>query len=475
MNKYLIVLLALFFSCKQHYTTDNYIISNVNIIDPIDGLKENVSIEIKGNRIIKIGDTELSTSVNKVIDGTGKYIIPGLWDCHVHLAFFEDLSKHMPEMFLSQGITSLRDTGGDFTFLDSIRQRSVKRKSIFPRIKIAGPLIDGNYSVYNGDPLPKISIRTRNVPETIRETEKLVSGGVDFLKAYEMLSPKQFEAVAKIAKKNNLRLAGHVPLSMDIVSATKLGLNSLEHLKNIELSSTSDSDSLLAQRRKMLENPDILPGVRLRGKIHSAQKMYAIKNIDSSAYKKVIENIKKYNAYQGPTLSIYKVPTYKIFKQPFWKKSFDLLPKSTREIWINREKRSSKEISPDQKLFSDWIQKTTGDINKAKIPILAGTDTPLGFLTPGFSLHYELELMVASGLTNLEAIATATINPSKYFRMQDSLGLLKPNFIADLIILNTNPLDEISNTKDIFAVIKDGNYLERKSLDSIQKSISDSR
>ena len=109
---------------------------------------------------------------------------------------------------------------------------------------------------------------------------------------------------------------------------------------------------------------------------------------------------------------------------------------------------------------------------KAKIPLMAGTDTPLGYLTPGFSLHYELELMVECGLSELESLATATLQPAKYFRMQDSLGLVKKDYIADLILLNENPLEDIANTKDIFAVIKDGNFIDKARLDQIQKEIS---
>ena len=109
---------------------------------------------------------------------------------------------------------------------------------------------------------------------------------------------------------------------------------------------------------------------------------------------------------------------------------------------------------------------------KAKIPLMAGTDTPLGYLTPGFSLHYELELMVESGLSELESLVTATYQPAKYFRMEDSLGLVKKDFIADLLLLSENPLDNIAHTKDIFAVIKDGNFIDKSSLEQLQTKVS---
>ena len=473
---YGLLLIGLLLSCNSEiYFEDAYCIQNVNVIDPLDGLKKGMNVVIKGNKIHQIGMVgalKLSPK-NKIIEGTDKYLIPGLWDSHVHFYFDQQLALHMPELFLSNGITSVRDTGGAFHYVDSIRKNALKHPKTHPRVKIAGPLIDGNFNVYDGSVLPELSIRTRDVSESIAETEKLVSMGVDFLKAYEMLSTQQFEAIAAIAAREKLRLAGHVPLSMEITHAMSLGLNSLEHIKNLELGAAKNSDSMLLARRKMLQNKSLLSGRQLRAKIHRAQKQFAIDHITTDTYQKILDTIKKYDSYQVPTLSIYKVPIYKIFREPFWRKSFELLPKTTRDQWEKNLLGSNDKINPKQKKFSDWVQKTTGAMAKAEIPLMAGTDTPLGYLTPGFSLHYELELMVESGLSELESLVTATLQPAKYFRMEDSLGLVKKDYIADLLLLHKNPLDNIAHTKDIFAVIKDGNFIDKSSLDQLQKEISE--
>lgn len=473
---YVLLLMGLLLSCRSEiYFEGAYCIENVNVIDPLEGLKKGVNIVVKGNkihRIEKVGELKLSPK-NIIIEGTDKYLIPGLWDSHVHFYFDQQLALHMPELFLSNGITSVRDTGGAFHYMDSIRQNALMHPKTHPRVKIAGPLIDGNFNVYNGSVLPELSIRTRDVRESIAETEKLVAKGVDFLKAYEMLSPEQFEAIAAIAAREKLRLAGHVPLSMEITHAISLGLNSLEHIKNLELEAVKNSDSMLLARRNMLQNKSLLSGRQLRANIHRAQKQFAVDHIAPDAYQNILDTIKKYDSYQVPTLSIYKVPIYKIFREPFWRKSFELLPKTSRDQWEKNVASSNQEINPQQKKFSDWIQKTTGAMAEAEIPLMAGTDTPLGYLTPGFSLHYELELMVESGLTELQALATATLQPAKYFRMEDSLGLVKKDYIADLILLNENPLEDIARTKDIFAVIKDGNFIDKARLDQLQKEISE--
>ena len=470
------LMIGLLLSCRSEiYFEGAYCIKNVNVIDPLEGLKKGVNVVVKGNkihRIGKVGELKLSPK-NVIIDGKNKYLIPGLWDSHVHFYFDQQLALHMPELFLSNGITSVRDTGGAFHYMDSIRQNALMHPKTHPRVKIAGPLIDGNFNVYNGSVLPELSIRTRDVRESIAETEKLVVKGVDFLKAYEMLSPEQFEAIAAIAAREKLRLAGHVPLSMEITHAISLGLNSLEHIKNLELEAVKNSDSMLLARRDMLHNKSLLSGRQLRANIHRAQKQFAVDHIAPYTYQNILDTIKKYNSYQVPTLSIYKVPIYKIFREPFWRKSFELLPKTTRDQWEKSLLGSNDKINQAQKAFSDWIQKTTGAMAEAEIPLMAGTDTPLGYLTPGFSLHYELELMVESGLTELQALTTATLQPSKYFRMEDSLGLVKKDYIADLILLNENPLEEIARTKDIFAVIKDGNFIDKARLDQLQKEISE--
>ena len=470
------LMMGLLLSCRSEiYFEGAYCIKNVDVIDPLEGLKKGVNVVVKGNKILrigKVGELKLSPK-NVIIEGKDKYLIPGLWDSHVHFYFDQQLALHMPELFLSNGITSVRDTGGAFHYMDSIRQNALMHPKTHPRVKIAGPLIDGNFNVYDGSVLPELSIRTRDVRESIAETEKLVAKGVDFLKAYEMLSPEQFEAIAAIAARENLRLAGHVPLSMEITHAISLGLNSLEHIKNLELEAVKNSDSMLLARRDMLHNKSLLSGRQLRANIHRAQKQFAVDHIAPYTYQNILDTIKKYNSYQVPTLSIYKVPIYKIFREPFWRKSFELLPKTTRDQWEKSILGSNDKINQAQKAFSDWIQKTTGAMAKAEIPLMAGTDTPLGYLTPGFSLHYELELMVESGLTELQALTTATLQPAKYFRMEDSLGLVKKDYIADLILLNENPLEEIARTRDIYAVIKDGNFIDKARLDQLQKEISE--
>ena len=447
----------IFLACDV--SSEKILIHNVNVINPLDGISKNTNVEISNNKISSVGK-KTSIFYSKKIDGSGKYLIPGLWDSHVHLYFDQEMANDMPMLFLKFGITSIRDTGGDFNFLDSIKKLSEKYSKSYPRLKISGPLIDGKFNVYNGERLPNLSVKTENVKETENVVNKLIASGADFLKAYEMLSPEQFEIIMKIAKKKKINVTGHIPLSMDIETASNLGLNSLEHIKNLELWATKDKNELLKVRRGMMKNTRNLSGLNLRGMIHNTQKNYAINNLDKDETIKIYEALAKNNTWQIPTISIYKVPIYKIFKDDYWIENLKYLPEKTREIWEERINFSNKNINPKQKDFSDWVQRTTKEMHDYGIEFMAGTDTPLGFLIPGFSLHIELELLVESGMSELDAIKTATINPSRYFNMENYLGLIKEGYIADLILLNTNPLENIKNTLDISLVVKDGKVYE---------------
>ena len=484
--KKLLFLCLLLASCDnvEEYYEDAYCIENINIIDAKQGLKENMTIIISKNEIIKIEKTSnfnLSKK-NNIINGSGKFLIPGLWDSHVHFAFEEELASSMFNLFMAYGITSVRDTGGEINFLKEWKDKSKTNPDLYPRVKIAGPLIDGKFNVYNGNSVsfPPLSVRTASVKETEVQVKELIENGVDFLKAYEMLTPEQFGVITKIAKENGLKVSGHIPLSMDVITASNIGLNSIEHLRNIEMSSTSNMEELLTIRRNALENKKGLLGSSLRTSLHKSQRMSSIKNIDSIQLKKVLNVLAKNNTWQIPTLILYTGWAYQLYKGLEWRSTFDFLPIEIKEKWnsqidivessvLNADYTKDISGNSERKDFADWGQSMTRLMNKMDITFMAGTDTPIGWQTPGYSLHNELEMLVKSGFTSLEAIEAATYNPALYFNMEDKLGLIKEGYIADLIILSDNPLNNISNTKKIETVIKNGNLMNREFLNSLLK------
>tara|TARA_B110000008_G_scaffold130555_1_gene132764 strand:- start:62 stop:1543 length:1482 start_codon:yes stop_codon:yes gene_type:complete len=460
-------------SNERLFFEDAYVIENVGIIDPIDGLELNMSVVIKENKILDIFKTSeiVLSPKNKVHKGTNKFIIPGLWDSHIHFAFEKDLATSMPNLFLYHGITSLRDTGGEFDFVNKFKQEAISNPKTKSRVKIAGPLIDGKFNVYDGSNIyfPKLSIQNIDNNQLERNVRLLIDKKVDFLKAYEMLSPAQFKILSNLAKENNLKLTGHVPLSMSVIEASNLGLNSMEHLRNLELSMTEMSEKLFQERKNLLLNKSSIKGSELRSLIHSKQRMKSINDLDSIKINNVIDALIKNDVWQIPTLILYKNFANKTFKNPDYLQFLNLLPEERKEEWIKKINAIDNVISKDVVEYTVWSKKMVDFMHDRGISFMAGTDTPIGFLIPGLSLHQEIQELYESGLSELEAIQTATINPAKYFNLENSLGRIKSGFIADLIILDKNPLESISNTKSIHAVIKEGHLMNRSYLDSLMK------
>ena len=138
-----------------------------------------------------------------------------------------------------------------------------------------------------------------------------------------------------------------------------------------------------------------------------------------------------------------------------------------KQKWIKEISETDTIIDKNSLRYSKWLEEATGKLHKKNVPFMAGTDTPIGYLIPGRSLHIELEVMVESGFSNLEAIKSATVNPAKFFGLDNKEGRIKDGYKADLVILNSNPLDDISTTPDIYGLIKNGEFLSRESLDSL--------
>ena len=469
-------LVFLFFniiSCSNQVTIpeDSYVIKNISIVDPIDGLQSNKHVVITDDIITMILDNndEIIAKDDNTIDATGKYLIPGLWDAHIHFSFDTSLAPYMPGLFLAHGITSVRDTGGPIDFVVRMKDLSLKDSIKNPNVYIAGPLIDGTPNVYNNSSpsFPLLSIENNDIIEIESNVLGIVDKEVNFLKAYEMLTENQFLALMRIAKKRNLNVTGHIPLSMTLFSAIDSGLNGIEHLRNLALSVASNSDELYKERLELLKNPDDLPGSDLRSLIHSKQRMRALDSIDYNKFEEAADLLASKNVWQTPTLFLYRNFSRKIFKDPSFIKELNKLPSQTKQKWIKEISDIDTIVDKSGLRYSKWLEEATGKLHKKNVPFMAGTDTPIGYLIPGRSLHIELEVLVESGFSNLEAIKSATVNPATFFGLEDKVGQIKSGHRADLVILNSNPLDMIRNTQDISAVIKNGHLLSRESLDSL--------
>ena len=433
-------------------------ITNVTLIDAADGLRANYSVFIQGDQIVAVEPgtkpgQENSRQARQSVDGTGKYLIPGLWDMHVHITYEPELTAAMPNLFLSWGITSVRDTGGLLPALLPEIAKWRTPNAVAPRIFFSGPLLDGGTVVYNGEAVPEIG--TANpTPDTARANiARLKAAGVDFVKTYELVEPEVFRALVSAARDANLPIASHVPLMMAAREAGPM-VDSMEHLRNIELDCAGNTATLLAARSQQILNPGSTPGIELRGGIHSDQRPKALASFDDVECSAVIKALG--NTIQVPTLRLNTSALYQPYDRDDWRDAVARLPAERQQHWLTQSETWAKRRPTLPTANGDFSLELVGKLHAAGVPIGAGTDTPIGSALPGYSLHTELERLVEAGLSELDALRAATVHPARFVRKEDSMGLIAAGYVADLVLLERNPLADIRNTRSISNVISKG-------------------
>ena len=436
------------------------VIENITLIDAKNGIRTNQTVSIENGVIQSIGSAKLDMEESQIIDGEGKYLIPGLWDAHVHLTFIPEIDHETHfKLYLKNGVTSIRDTGAILSKLQPSLNFIEENPNTTPRLFYAGPLIDGADRVYKGmEPgFPNLSIgidETSNIPEVV---DGLLKEGVTFLKSYEMLTRETYLELLKVAGQNGLRVTGHVPLSIDLEEAIEAGLGGMQHVRNMDLACAKDADNLLGDRQVSLENEASIAGSALRTHIHSSQRYYAIDNTDDERCLRIIMKLSEYGVFQTPTLTINTFDSRRFYADPKWRETYQELPEAAENNWMQGSlKLANIDVTENAKKFDAWSLSLVNKMHQEGVKIIAGTDTPIGYLTPGYSLHKELELLSEAGLSNMDVLRSATITPAEFFGMENQMGTIEVGKLADLVILDKNPLMSISNTQSIHRVIVKG-------------------
>ncbi len=463
MNKYLplLFLVTIFLAACSTIPTGGTAITNVTVIDAINGSRSNQTVIFHDDKITVVLPAKEEFQASETIDGTGKYLIPGLWDFHVHLTYDDRFTQTMPALFLSYGITSVRDTGGLLDKILPVVNAMRSDTAIAPRVYFSGPLLDGKFVVYDGKSVPEIGVRNATADEARAMISGLKNQGVDFIKVYELVTPSVFHAMVEAANALNLPIDSHVPLSMLASEAGPL-VDSIEHLRNIELDCASDSLALHKTRLELLENTDDISGYKLRSSLHALQRLPAIANYSEQRCDQTLAALT--STTQVPTLRLNTVTVYPPYQRSGWKNAIGRTPVSVQNEWIQLGNKLKQRQANVDSTFADWSLFLTGRMHERGIPIAAGTDTPIGLSVPGYSLHSELEMLVKAGLSPLEALRSATLRPAEYFSLQNELGSIDVGKKADMVLLDKNPLDDIRNTKTIAAVISKGRLLNKPEL-----------
>jgi imidazolonepropionase-like amidohydrolase len=425
------------------------VINHVTVIDATGAAaRKDQTVVITGGRISRIGKAgQLAVPKNaRLVDGKGKFLIPGLWDMHVHI-----INKEFFPLCLANGVTGVRDMANVADTILKWRKQTADGSIRGPLIVAAGPIVDG------AKPVWPFSLAAPDAAKARQAVRTLKKRGVDFVKVYSKLSRDAYQAVAGEARRQGLPFAGHVPLSVSAAEASNAGHKSIEHLTGVLLGCARDETKLRAEAVKALAKETSMATV-----MAVRAQVKALDGYSAKKAKALFARFVKNGTWQCPTLTVLRSVALldnKHFTADPRKKY--VAPFIQQYLW--KRKLPAAILADNKRLFQKYL-KLVGAMRRAGVKFLAGTDTPNPYCFPGFSLHDELALLVKAGLTPLEALQSATRNPAEYLGRLATQGTVEKGKIADLVLLDADPLADIRNSQKIAAVVLRGELLTRAEL-----------
>jgi Amidohydrolase family len=415
----------------------------------------NSAILVEKDRIKEVGDASnlrIPTDA-RVIDAHGKWVIPGLIDMHVHGSSRKDVPI---ALYVANGITAIRDMGGNVTSLRMTRQRIESGETLGPHLFYTGNVLDGSPPV-----VPPMSFIVDSPQEAKGAVEFLISQGADSIKIYNNITEPVLDAIVKAAKRAGKPVGGHVPKAMSLKRSLELGFNFVEH------SAIRSRDLLEWNSITQAEANEI---TSLRSVTQREALVWQQVDLDSPKLKAVISFMAEKDVFLDPTLSIDEFDSLFLYEKEAKHPNNRYLKRTFVEEALGPDHdifRMPAELKAVAVAGIEKRRKFVGMCNRAGVKILAGTDGPgIGRLTVGFGLHHELALLVEAGLKPIEALQGATINAARALRKANEIGSLEPGKFADMVILNSDPLSDVHNTTKIDAVLLRGRMFDRTTLDA---------
>lgn len=449
---------------------DIIVIQDISVVDVVSGeLIQNATVVIEQARITSITTMPPATQkpTTTAIDGTGKFLVPGLWDMHSHGLKLSPQLHH--PLFIRNGVTSVRDMSGCLSSDDSHwacpedrqawQAMSLTGQAVSPRYPL-----QSSYQTNGGNEVPA------GFPDFFRlnsyeDAQKLVSHyvdrEVDFIKTYTELTQSQFAYLALTAIEGGISLAGHKPLTVSLEDALEAPMTSIEHGRLFMFECYKSIEDM-----RNADNPLSL---------YDAEKIrQIINNQDTQKCATAMQALAASNTYWVPTLTTLKMSAMSRNKNFRQDSRLNQIPYVIKKLlWeqdINRAARlgiDAKGLFVHEDYFNH-VSQQVNDANRTGVKLLVGTDNIDTYVFTGSSVHDELEMLVLAGLSPIEALRAATIHAAEFAHMEKDLGTIAIGKIADLMIINGNPLTDINNIREIDGVIFNGQYFDQEALQNLE-------
>jgi len=429
-------------------TSDILLINNVTVIDgtgsePTGGL----SVLIRNGRIVSLapaGTIEVSESA-QILDGAGKYLLPGFWDTHVHLS---KIGPTALPLFVANGVTGVRDMGSDFAEVSLWREEIEVGLRIGPRIITPGPMVETAANVARMksegvvEPVERVRAAVTSVEHASVVIDSLAALGVDFIKVRTFESPEALAALAGATADAGLAFTGHT-FGLMPGQIVAIGFHTVEHF----LFPTLD---------------ELEPELRVEAFRELAEAGIAVVPTMTTWHESLTQ----------PTDEVGEIAAGR--GDPLDPRIRFISP-SLRADWLEQAAERNEPAPFDINVLLESTIRNLREMQAAGVTILPGSDAAIVLIVPGFSLHDELSHLVADvGMTPHEAIIASTRQSAALFGLADEVGTIQPGKRADLVLLNANPLDDINNTRSIAGVIVNGRLFDRNELDAMLDDVAES-
>jgi imidazolonepropionase-like amidohydrolase len=454
-------------------------ITHVTLIDVTSGTpRADMTVLSAAGHITALGsgDSVSVPSGARVLDGRGKYLIPGLWDMHVHSGFDRYERGIVLPSFIANGITGVRDMAGD-CFTDCADQdtaynpdhgasavllhgweREIAAGAILgPRMIVGSAMLDGPRPKWPG------GVAIHDTAEARAAVRRAKERGADFIKVYSGLSLENFLAIADEAKHRGLPFAGHVPNVVSLEDAANAGQTSMEHLLKMQAACSNRRREVEALIVRQATHPAHSPADfadQVRARTRALNESFSVEACAS-----LLQRFVRDSTWQVPTLTVLRGGVAFAWDSAFrGDPRQQYMAKQDTSWWQTSARRLASlatpaDIAAAQLSFHHYVQ-IVGAMHRAGVRLMAGTDVSNPWVYWGSSLHDELAMFVDAGLTPLEALRTATIEPARFLHASDTLGTIEPGKVADMVLLDADPLADIHNTQRIRAIVVRGQVVD---------------